>query len=386
MFAPERFLLPLTLIALCAILTGCNDDANPDTKTAKPQVAVTVIQPQILSVHETLPGRVNALRTAEIRAQVNGVIERRLFEQGAEVKKGDPLFQINAAPFAAEVENAQAGLLRAQAANDSVQQQAARLRKLIGTGAVSRQSYDDAVAAARQAAADVAQARATLKRKALDLRFATVEAPISGRIDQALVSEGAYVTPGDSSPLARLYQTDPIYVDVYQPAGVYQQLRSQVASPQNATTGLPVKLLLPDGTAYSQPGRILFSGMSVDTSTGQVLVRIEVSNPGRELLPGMFVRVQVPRQHYEDALMVPEQALSRQNDTAVVWVIDDQQQAHPLSVRVGEQINGGYRIAGGLPPGSRVVVKGMDKLSDGTRVAAVLSAAPPVNLTLQEKE
>ncbi|WP_313653408.1 efflux RND transporter periplasmic adaptor subunit [Pantoea sp.] len=386
MFAPQRFSLPLILLALCAMLTGCDDNASPETKTAEPQVAVTVIQPQDLSVYDTLPGRVNALRTAEIRAQVNGVIERRLFEQGAEVKKGEPLFQINAAPFTAEVENAQAGLLRAQAANDRAQQQAARLRKLIGTGAVSRQSYDDAVAAARQAAADVAQASATLKRKALDLRFATVEAPISGRIDQALVSEGAYVTPGDSSPLARLYQTDPIYVDVYQPAGIYQQLRKQAASPQHATTGLPVKLLLPDGTVYNQPGRILFSGMSVDTSTGQVLVRIEVRNPDRELLPGLFVRVQVPGQHYDAALMVPEEAVSRQDDTAVVWVIDDKQQAHPLSVRLGEQVNGDYRIAAGLPPGSRVVVKGMDKLSDGTRVAAVMSAASPVNLILQEKE
>lgn len=386
MFVPKLFSLPFILLALVAVLTGCDDDASADANAADPQVAVAVVQPQVLSVYETLPGRVNALRTAEIRAQVNGVIERRLFEQGAEVKKGEPLFQINAAPFAAEVDNARAGLLRAQAANDRAQQQAARLRKLTGTGAISRQSYDDAVAAARQAAADVAQASATLKRKMLDLRFATVEAPISGRIDQALVSEGAYVTPGDSSPLARLYQTDPIYVDVYQPAEVYQQLRRQVASPQNATTGLPVKLFLPDGTAYSQTGRILFSGMSVDTSTGQVLVRIEVSNPDRELLPGMFVRVQVPRQHYDDALMVPEQAVSRQDDKAVVWVIDEKQQAHPLSVRVGEQVNGDYRIADGLPPGSRVVVKGMDKLSDGTRVAAVLSVAPPVNLTLQEKE
>lgn len=265
-----------------------------------------MIQPQVLAVSETLPGRVNALQTAEIRPQVSGIIKRRLFEQGAEIKKGMPLFQINAAPFEAEVSSAQAGLLRAKAANDKAQQQAARLRPLMKTGAVSRQSFDEAIANARQAAADVAQASAALRRKELDLSFATVGAPISGRIDQALVSEEAYVTASDSTPLARIYQKDPIYVDIHQPAGVYHQLRQQSASQKATTTGVPVKILLPGGAVYHQPGRILFSGISVDTATGDVIVRIEVSNPNRELLPGMFVRVEIPRQHYEDALMVPQ--------------------------------------------------------------------------------
>jgi len=345
-----------------------------------------VIQPQVLAVSETLPGRVNALQTAEIRPQVSGIIKRRLFEQGAEIKKGTPLFQINAAPFEAEVSSAQAGLLRAKAANDKAQQQAARLRPLMKTGAVSRQSFDEAIANARQAAADVAQASAALRRKELDLSFATVGAPISGRIDQALVSEEAYVTASDSTPLARIYQTDPIYVDIHQPAGVYHQLRQQSASQKATTTGVPVKVLLPGGAVYHQPGRILFSGISVDTATGDVIVRIEVSNPNRELLPGMFVRVEIPRQHYEDALMVPQQAVSHQEGHAVLWVVDNEQKARQIKVRVGELIHGAYRIAEGLPAGSRVVVQGMDKLGNGMNVAAVISTASPATLTMKAGE
>lgn len=386
MLIRKLFSLPLLLVTLIAALTGCDEKAMTETEAPAPQVAIKVIQPQVLSVSETLPGRVNALHTAEIRPQVSGIIQRRLFEQGAEIKKGTPLFQINAAPFEAEVASAQASLLSARAANDKAQQQAARLRSLIKTGAVSRQSFDEAIANARQAAADVAQASAVLRRRELDLSFATVEAPISGRIDQALVSEGAYVTASDSTPLARIYQTDPIYVDVHQPAEVYHQLRQQAVSQQDSAAGVPVKILLPGGAVYQQPGRILFSGMSVDTATGEVMVRIQVSNPNRELLPGMFVRVEIPRQHYEDALMVPQQAVSHQEGRAVLWVVDDRQQARQISVRVGELTHGAYRIADGLPAGSRVVVQGMDKISNGTKVAAVISTASPATLTMKAGE
>lgn len=386
MLAIKNFSLLLFVVAISAALAGCDDGVNTNNEPDAPQVAIEVVRPQILSVHETLPGRVNALRTAEIRPQVSGIIQHRLFEQGAEVKKGSPLFQINAAPFDAEVASAHAGLQRAQAANDKAQQQAARLRPLVKSEAISRQSYDDAVANARQAEADVAQASATLRRRQLDLSFATVEAPISGRIDQTLVSEGAYVTASDTTPLARIYQTDPIYVDTYQPAEVYNALRKQVANQQGSTNGLPVQVFLPDGTVYKQPGRILFSGIAVDTGTGNVMVRIEVSNSDRELLPGMFVRVKIPRQHYEDALMVPQQAVSRQEGKPVLWVVDEQHKARQINVGVGELADGKYRITGGLPAGSRVVVRGMEKLGNGVTVAAVVSNAPPTTLTMKAEK
>jgi len=385
MFSHRLFSLPLFLVAMIATLTGCDDKAITEAEAPAVQVAIQVIQPQVLSVSETLSGRVNALHTAEIRPQVSGIVQRRLFEQGADIKKGAPLFQINAAPFEAEVASAQAGLLRVQAANEKAGQQAARLRSLMKTGAVSRQSFDEAIANARQAAADVAQSRAVLMRKELDLSFATVEAPISGHIDQALVSEGAYVTASDSTPLARIYQTDPIYVDVHQPAGAYHTLRQQ-AGYQNTAAGHQVTVLLPGGAVYPQAGRVLFSGISVDTATGDVMVRIQVSNPDRELLPGMFVRVAIPRQHYEDALMVPQQAVSREAERSTLWMIDDQQHARQITVRVGELTHGAYRIAEGLPAGSRVVVQGMDKLRNGMKVASVISPAAPANQTLNAGE
>lgn len=386
MFVLKLFSLPLFLVAMITALVGCDDKTTEEAEVPAPQVVIQVVQPQVLSINETLPGRVNALHTAEIRPQVSGIIQRRLFEQGAEIKKGTPLFQINAAPFEAEVASAQAGLLRARAANDKAQQQAARLRPLMKTGAVSRQSFDDAISNARQAAADVAQACAALRRKELDLRFATVEAPIAGRIDQALVSEGAYVTASDSTPLARIYQTDPIYVDVHQPAEVYHQLRQQAASQQETAADLPVKVLLPGGALYNHPGRILFSGISVDTATGDVMVRIAVNNPERELLPGMFVRVEIPRQHYKDALMVPQQAISRQEGHPVLWVVDDHQHAHPINVHVAELTHGAYRIAEGLSAGSHVVVQGMDKLTNGMSVTAATSTASPASLTMKAGE
>lgn len=362
------------LFVSAILLSGCDHPTSEPPAAAVPQVAVTVVQPQSLAISETLPGRVTALRVAEIRPQVSGIIQRRLFEQGAEIKPGTPLYQINPAPFKADVESAQAALLRAQAVWEKARQQTTRLRPLMKSEAVSRQSFDDALSAEKQASADVAQARATLARKQLDLSFATVDAPIAGRIDQTLASEGAYVTASDTTPLARIYQTDPIYIDVRQPAEVYDALRAQFSG-QNPTTALPVTVLRASGAAYVQQGKVLFSGIAVDSGTGEVMLRVQVPNPDRILLPGMFVRVQIPRQHVDDALLVPQQAVVRENGKPALWVVDDQQRVKRIEVDVADILQGHYRITRGLSPGMRVVIQGMDKLSDGVKVAAVLPAA-----------
>lgn len=386
MFARSPIRFSFLLLATCVALAGCKDTETDEPSVPPPHVAVAVVQPQTITIRATLPGRVNALRTAEIRPQVSGIVQHRLFEQGAEIKQGMPLFQINPAPFVSEVENAQAALLRAQAVWDKEQKQLARLRPLIESQVVSRQSYDDAVSSEKQAAADVAQARATLARKKLDLSFATVDAPISGRIDQTLVTEGAYVTASDTNPLARIYQTDPIYVDVRQPAEDYHALRQQFSAQNETNASLPVTILRPDGAAYAQPGKILFSGISVDTGTGEVMVRVEVSNPHRELLPGMFVRVQMPRQHYDYALMVPQQAIVRQNDKPSLWVIDEQQRAQHRDVEIAEIANGQYRISRGVNAGDHIVVQGMDKLGEGMKVEAVRSSSSPAGYALAGRE
>jgi multidrug efflux system membrane fusion protein len=339
-----------------------------------PQVVVTVVEPQSIAISDTLPGRVTALRVAEIRPQVSGIIQRRLFEQGGEIKQGTPLYQINPAPFKADVDSAQAALQRAQAGWEKARQQTSRLRALMQTLAVSRQSFDDALSAEKQAAADVAQAQATLERKQLDLGFATVEAPIAGRIDQTLVSEGAYVTASDTTPLARIYQIDPIYIDVRQPADVYDALRAQFSA-HNPRAALPVTVLRGSGAAYTQQGKVLFSGITVDSGTGEVMLRVEVPNPERVLLPGMFVRVQIPRQQMDNALLVPQQAVVRENGKPALWVVDEQQQVKLIDIDVADITHGHYRISRGLSAGMRVVTQGMEKLSEGLKVAAVLPTA-----------
>lgn len=318
-----------------------------------------------------LPGRVAAVRTAEIRAQVGGIVQHRLFEQGAEIKAGQPLFQINPAPFKADVDIASAALQRVEAAYVRAKVHAGRLHPLVATNAVSHQVYDDAVAQRDQAAAEVAEARATLERKRLDLTFATVDAPISGRIDQALVTEGALVGASDTNPMARIQQIDQVYVDVRQPASTLESLRGVFAAANTADShGLPVAILRNNGDAYPVNGRILFSGINVDASTGDVLLRILVDNPQRLLLPGMFVRARVPHGSYAEALLVPQQAVVRNGEDACIWVVDEKRRAHLVLVRLGELVGRQYLILTGLHAGQNIVVEGMERLAEGAEVAS----------------
>lgn len=222
-----------------------------------------------------------------------------------------------------------------------------------------------------QAAADVAQARATLARRQLDLKFATVEAPISGRIDQALITEGALVGSGDSNPMARIQQIDQVYVDVRRPASSLEALREALAT-QNASAsdGLPVAILRSSGQPYQESGRILFSGINVDAGTGDVLLRVLVKNPQRQLLPGMFVRARVPSTRYDVALTVPQQAVVRVGGQPQVWVLDAGKHVKLTAVELGELVDRRYRIRAGLSAGQQIVVEGMERLSDGAEVSA----------------
>ncbi|UJX39254.1 efflux RND transporter periplasmic adaptor subunit [Desulfovibrio sp. JY] len=359
------------LFALAVLLLAGCSQAEPEETLPPPLVSVMTVTPSRLELSEVLPGRVAAVRIAEIRPQVSGIVQRRLFEQGTEVRAGQPLFQINPAPFKADVDATRAALQRAEVALARAQLQTRRLRTLVEVGAVSHQVYDDAVSLRDQAAADVAQARATLKRRQLDLKFATVEAPISGRIEQALVSEGALVGRGDSSPMARIHQIDQVYVDVRRPASSLESLRQALATRQaNAEEGLPVAILRSDGEAYDVTGRILFSGINVDAGTGDVLLRVLVDNPQRLLLPGMFVRARVPRTSYAAALMVPQQAVIRNDGAPQIWILDAQNRAKLTPVKLGELLNRHYRVQSGLAAGQTIVVEGMARLSNGIKVQA----------------
>ncbi len=367
MFVKQRYAGALLAVIAAFGLAGCDVAPQEQEAPAPPQVSVLTLTGRELVISEDLPARVVALRSADIRAQISGIVQRRLFEQGAEISAGTVLFQINPAPFKADVDSAAAALQRAEAVLARARIQIERLRPLLRTDAISRQTYDDAISQRDQAAADVAQARATLARHQLNLQFASVEAPIAGRIDQALVSEGALVSPTDATPMARIQQIDQVYVDVRQPASVLEFLRQQAGS---TAPELTVEILGSNGTPQGMQGHILFSGIEVDAGTGDVLLRVLVDNPERRLLPGLYVQARIPRARYTNALTVPQQAVVRTSGQTSVWVVDGQGQAQLVPVNTAELVNSQYRIASGLSAGQQVVIEGIDRLTPGVQVIA----------------
>ncbi|WP_343729923.1 efflux RND transporter periplasmic adaptor subunit [Duganella sp.] len=350
------------LMAAALALAACSGHAE-HTAAEQPPPVVTVlpVEPSPVTLNDELPGRVAAYRSADIRPQVGGIVRRRLFDQGAEVRAGQKLFQLDPAPLQAEFDAAAASLQHALATLARAERQAERLQPLIGADAISRQTYDDAVSERDLAAASVAQARAALERKRLDLAFATVQAPISGRIGQELVSEGALVGQTDANPMARIMQIDKVYVDVRQPA-------SMLASPHalRAAASQTVVILSPDGQPYQAAAKLLFTDLNVDAGTGDTIIRILVDNKDRKLLPGMFVRARITRADPDQALLVPQQAVQRRADgNATVWTLDKTGKASQREVAVGEVINHQYLVRSGLRAGETVVVEGQERLQEG---------------------
>lgn len=378
MFVKQRYAGALLAVIAAFGLAGCDVAPQEQEAPALPQVSVLTLTGRELVISEDLPARVAALRSADIRAQISGIVQRRLFEQGAEISAGTVLFQINPAPFKADVDSAAAALQRAEAVLARARIQIDRLKPLLRTDAISRQTYDDAISQRDQAAADVAQARATLARHQLNLQFASVEAPIAGRIDQALVSEGALVSPTDTTPMARIQQIDQVYVDVRQPASVLESLRQQAGSTATAPE-LAVEILGSNGTPLGMQGHILFSGIEVDAGTGDVLLRVLVDNPERRLLPGLYVQARIPRARYANALTVPQQAVVRTSGQTSVWVVDGQGQAQLVPVNTAELVNSQHRIASGLSAGQQVVIEGIDRLTTGVQVIASPWQPPAVS-------
>ena len=361
----------MLIAAALLSLAACSKPAPEEG--AAPPAAVTVLKlhaaPVVLS--DELPGRVAAFRTADIRPQVGGIVLRRQFEQGAEVKAGQKLFQLNPAPFQAEVDSAAAALQHAVATAKRASSQADRLQPLVEADAISRQAYDDAVAQREQAVATVAQARAALARRRLDLAFASIEAPIAGRIGSELVTEGALVGVADAAPMARIQQIDKVYVDVRQPAAALAALQAAgAADGKGGADKLPVTILGADGQPHPVTGRILFSGISVDAGTGDAVIRVLVDNPQRQLLPGMFVRARIARAVQANGVLVPQQAVLRASDgQAQAWVLDAKHKASLKPISVGDVVEHQYVVNGGLKAGDTVVVEGQERLQPGATAA-----------------
>lgn len=358
-----------------ALLAACSAQAptEPAAPAPAPVVSTMTVQPAPLEVSDVFPARVSPVRVAEIRAQVSGIVTERRFEQGADVRAGQALFTLQSAPFKAEAAIAAATLQRAEVALRHAQAQVARLSPLAAERAISQQAFDEVKTQRDQAAAEVAQAKATLERRELDLAFTTVRAPISGRVDQALQTEGALVAATDTMPLARIVQLDQVYLDVRQPAALLSsqqqppQSRASAPAPARAVSK-PLTLLRADGSEVQATGRVLFSGVTVDVGSGEVLVRILVDNPDRALLPGMFVRVRMPMASYAQALTVPQDAVLRSGADTRVWRVGAQGQVKAIPVQLGELVAGRYRVVSGLSSGDRLVTTGLDKLADGMRV------------------
>ncbi|MES2902486.1 MAG: efflux RND transporter periplasmic adaptor subunit [Pseudomonadota bacterium] len=358
-----------TLIAL-SVLTACGSkDAaapgagpgGPGGNRPPPEVGVIAVKFQPVALETELPGRVEPVRVAQVRARVNGVVLKRLFTEGSEVKAGQSLFQIDPAPYRAALSSAQANLGKAQANLTQAAAQAERYKPLVAANAVSKQEYDNIVATQKQAEADVAANRASLQIAQINSGYASVKAPISGRIGRALVTEGALVSATEATQMALIQQTNTVFVNFTQSASELQRLR-RAAGVTSANGSTPVSIMLDDGTELPRKGKLLFSDITVDPTSGQVTLRAEVPNPDGALLPGQYVRVRVAQASVPSGMLIPQQAVTRgsQGDTVIVVAPDGK--PGPRPIKVGSQQGGNWVVLEGLKEGEQVVVDGFQKM------------------------
>ena len=352
-------------IALCILITACGQEKAP--KKGPVEVGVVTLAAQNVTVSSELPARTVSTMQSEVRPQITGVIQKRLFTEGSMVTAGQPLYQIDERLYRASRDEAQAALVSAQATAVAAQAKAQRYRGLGDTEAVSAQDRDDVIATARQAAAAVGQARASLDTANVNLTFTQVRAPISGRIGRTLFTPGALVTASQTDPLTTIQQLDPIYVDVTQSSSQLLQLRRSLAT---------IRLKLDDGTEYPLEGRIEFAEPIVDVDSGTVTLRARFPNPDGMLLPGMFVRVVAPQSVVPGAILAPQQGIARDakgNATALVVTKDNKVERR--TVTAAQAIGDKWLITAGLQAGDRLIVEGTDKVQPDDKVKPVAVAA-----------
>ena len=374
-------------LSVVLLLAACGKSEAPPAAAGggmpPPEVGVVVATPGDVGLVTELPGRLEASRVAQVRARAAGILQKRLFREGSDVKAGQALFTIDAAPYAAALQSAQATLARAQANLTQAAALAERYKPLLAANAVSQQEYANAVAAQKQAEADVAAGRAAVQTGRINLNYASVTAPISGRIGRALVTEGALVGQGEATQLAVIQQVDPVYVNFTQSAGEVMKLRRALADGQLQRAGgseaAIVRVVLEDGSEYALPGKLLFSDLTVDPSTGQITLRAEVPNPKGDLLPGLYVRVRLEQAQVANAITLPQQAVTRTQQGDKITVVGADGKLSPRMVKVGAARNNQWIVLEGLKAGEQVMVDGFQKLQmmpPGTPVKAVPWQAP----------
>ncbi|NMM08757.1 MAG: efflux RND transporter periplasmic adaptor subunit [Polaromonas sp.] len=363
--------------ALSMFLAGCGKDVSaPGAKAPPPaQVGVVTVTQGDVGLVTELPGRLEASRIAQVRARATGILQKRLFREGSDVKAGQPLFTIDSAPYVAAASSAKAGQSRAEANLVQAAGLAERYKPLVEANAISKQEYANAVAAQKQAEADVAVGKANVQTAAINLGYAAVTAPISGRIGRALVTEGALVGQGDATQLAVIQQINPMYVNFTQSAAEVMKLRAAMDAGQfkraSGADAASVRILLEDGTEYPRLGRLLFSDLTVDATTGQVTLRAEVPNPSAQLLPGLYVRVRLEQAQASNAITLPQQAVTRTAQGDTVMVVASDGKVTPRLVKIGSAKGTQWVVLEGLKTGEQVMVDGFQKLQGNAPVRAV---------------
>lgn len=370
--------LPVLLLATALAACSSSQEQISETPAAEaPLVSVVELKANSISVWDELPARVSALQTAEVRAQVSGLIVKRLFQEGSEVTKGEPLFEIDATTYSADVASAEASLQKARAVLNQATAEFERAEALRASNNISDQAFDLANSQHAQASADVAQAEAALKKAKLSLDLTTIKAPIDGQIGVASVGEGTLAEASSTTSLATIQQIGSVHIDIRQPSSRLEHLRELAKSGGLKEPGtIPIEILASEGRGGVIAAKALFSDISVDEGTGNVRLRAEADNAGRMLLPGMYVRARVPRGTYPDAISVPQQAVVRDTLGAPsVFVVADGN-ATPTVVTLGELVDGNYIVTSGLKAGNSIVVEGQDKLSVAGPVRTVPFGSP----------
>lgn len=379
----------VAVIAACT-LSACGQASSQASKTptgAPPaaKVGVVTLQPQRVELTAELAGRTVAFQNAEVRPQVTGIVKTRAFTEGSDVKVGQLLYQIDPASYQTALDSAKASLAKADATANTARLKAARYDELAGIDAVSKQLRDDTQAALKQAQADVAAATAAVRAAQIDLDRTRVSAPIAGRIGRSAVTPGALVTANQAGAMATLQQLDPIYVDVTQTSAELLRLQRDLAEgrlQRDAAGQARVKLVLEDGTTYAQEGKLQFSELQVDPTSGSVTLRAQFPNPKRQLLPGMYVRAQVQSGVQGQAILAPQAAVQRDpKGNATAMVVDKDGRAEVRQLQTGPVINGRWLVTSGLNAGDHLIVDGMQRLRAGAPVQAVASAAIPASAT-----
>lgn len=380
-----RFARPFALVGLLA-LTGCGEPKTQAKAPPAPEVGVLVLRPQQASVSTVLPGRVNAYQVSEVRPQVTGILLKRNFVEGSEVKAGDLLYEIDPVQYQAALESAEAAVLKAQANLVSVRLKAERKTQLLKTNAASQQDVDDAVATYKQGEADLKAAEANRDTAAISLDRTKVTASISGRIGKSAITPGALVTASQATALTTIQQLDPIYVDLDQSTSEMAQLRSQIQGGKlkQPDGHVQIELLLENGNTYDQKGKYSFTDSSVNENTGSVSTRAIFANPERHLLPGMYVRARVVAGINPTAILIPQRAVSRNPlGQAVAMFVDKDGKVEQRTLEVAQAVGTNWLIERGAASGDRVIIDGLQKVRAGGNARTVeVTVDPATGLTV----